>query len=364
MSIEPLAAGDLPGVFDLYRRTVSFPPANRVEEYWRWKFCSNPCGGEAPRAWVARNDGRVVGMMAQIPVVLDLGAASLPAAWAVDFMVDPDARGQGIGRRIFDHYRQSNDVAVSMGYAPESATSRVARAVGFQGLPPVPYLFKLLTIKPLTLGSPLNGLLGPTVNRLSGLALRRFGRLRPSSAAHIEETPRFTASFDALWSRVAADAGVSVRRTHRTMNWRYLDNPFHRYRVFAALDRSDLAGCLVLKVVRHDGFSYGTIAELVAPAAALDVQESLLAAALKVFEDAGVDVVKALATPPSLARLLRRAGFRSLGQRSDFVIAVAPGVEPAHSDLVRDPRAWYLTKGDCDLDMVPDFMSKVSPLAS
>jgi hypothetical protein len=69
-----------------------------------------------------------------------------------------------------------------------------------------------------------------------------------------------------------------------------------------------------------------------------------------------VDVVKTLASAPHLNALLRRAGFRALGKPCDFVIGVGPGADAGISGS-RDSATWYLTKGDCDLDMVPDFMT-------
>jgi hypothetical protein len=162
---------------------------------------------------------------------------------------------------------------------------------------------------------------------------------------------RFDPAFDSLWRQVALEFPVTVRRTHGTMNWRYFDNPFFRYRAIGAWRDKNLAGCLVLKVVRGATLTYGTIPEIVAARGDRAVQTALLGWALEVFERERVDVVKALATPPYLARLLRSAGFVPLGKGCDFVIAAA-------SDLSRtllNGRGWYLTKGDADLDMVPDF---------
>jgi GNAT superfamily N-acetyltransferase len=364
MLIEPLAARDLPEVFDLYRRAATFPPPDRLDEYWRWKFCDNPHRGDAPPFWVARQDGTVIGGMAQMPVILQVDGQAVPAGWAVDFMVDLRFRRQGVGRRIFDHYRQRNDVAISMGYGPGSATSRIARAVGFHGFPPRRYLFRLLTTRPLTRRLPLGGFVSPIVDPVSRFVLRRVGRVRSRSRLHVRVITRFTPSFDVLWKRVAMEARVTVRRDHGTMNWRYFDNPFQPYTVLGAWDGADLAGCLVSKVVRHTAFNYGTIAELVVPLDAVTIQESLLARAMELFEEAGVDIVKTLDPSTTLSASLHRAGFRSFGRGCDVVIAVAPTVDAGLGATVRDPGAWYLMKGDCDLDMVPDFMSQLSPNVS
>jgi GNAT superfamily N-acetyltransferase len=359
MIVRRCEGRDLPEVFDLYRRTLPFPPAEKLEQYWRWKLLSNPHHrGEHPPFWVAREGDALVGGMAEIPVVLELDGQSVAAAWAADFMIDPRFQGRGMGTALFDHYRRQNHVAISMGYAPGSPTSRVARALGFIAGPPLRYMFRLLTTRPVTRRLTAARTLGAIIDRLSRGPLRRFDRLprHPPPAVRVEEMASFGPSFDALWATVSHETTVSVRRDHTTMNWRYHDNPFHRYRTLAAWSRDTLAGCLVFKVVRHSAFTYATIAELVVPAGAREVQDALLVRTLEEFRREEVDVVKTLASAPHLVRGFRRAGFYALGTGSDFVMSVAPVLRTAFATHL-DPHTWYLTKGDCDLDMVPDFMS-------
>lgn len=361
LAIDPIVPAEFPEVFDLYRRTVQYPPDSLLEEYWNWKFCSHPLGGNRPQFWVARHEGRIVGGIGELPVVLDAQGRSTPASWAVDFMVDPRAQGLGIGKQIFDAYRRRNFVAMAMGPAPDSPTSHIARRVGFRYFPPVPYLFKLLTTRPLTVSLPLGRLISPVAAGLSRPVLRQRGRIRPISrpSLRVDEIQRFDPTFDALWTDVTADVPVSVRRDHQTMNWRYVDNPIHRHRVLAAWNGQKLAGCLVMKIVQHPVFSYGTMAELIASDRDVAVHEALLGRALDVFDAARLDIVKAFVSSPPLATWLRRAGFEPRGQGSDFMIALDPGLDARLAATLLDPSGWYLTKGDSDLDIVPDFMSRL-----
>jgi hypothetical protein len=170
----------------------------------------------------------------------------------------------------------------------------------------------------------------------------------------IEEISSFGPAFDILWAAVARETTVAVHRDQASMNWRYRDNPFQRYRMLGAWSGDVLAGCVVFKVVHHDAFSYATIAEIVVPAAAVDVLETLLARVLEELQRDGVDIVKTLASAPHLVNVLRRAGFHALGRECAFVIAVAPALQPEFGAHL-DPHTWHLTKGDADLDMVPDF---------
>ena len=134
-AIEPFRTENLSSLFELYRRVVVFPDAESITEYWQWRFGRNPFDdGTRPPFWVAKRDRNIVGALAQVPVILDVAGHPIRAYWAADFMVDPEVRGRGLGKQIFSRYRESNPMVLSMGYSPNSVTSRVARAVGFRSL--------------------------------------------------------------------------------------------------------------------------------------------------------------------------------------------------------------------------------------
>jgi hypothetical protein len=247
---------------------------------------------------------------------------------------------------------------MAMGPAPDAATMRIAQSVGFVAAPPLRFLFKLLTLRPLATRLPFGSIVGPLLARASRRPLRRVGRLRPppTPSVRIEEMRSFGPAFDALWSTVTRQTAVSVHRDHDTMNWRYRDNPFQHYRALGAWSGDALVGCLVFKVVHHDAFTYATIAEIVIPGAMGAVLETLLARVFEELASEGVDIVKTLASVPDHVDALHRAGFRAVGPGCAFVIAVAPALKAVFGRHL-DPQGWHLTKGDADLDMVPDFMT-------
>ena len=355
LSIEFVDASDQPALFDLYRRVASFPPPDQIARYHAWKFEANPQRDGRRLHWAARLDGRLVGSMAHMPVTVSAAGQKAPAAWAVDLMVAPEARGRGVARRIFEHFRRHVPVALSMGYGPASATSRVARASGFVGLQPRRYLFRLLSMRPLAQAVPGGAMVGTLLGPASRTLLRY--RRRPALAGEVTRLSRFDDLFDTLWARVSRETAVCVHRDRATMNWRYFENPFHTYTVLALLDGATLRGCLVAKVVQQSPYVYGTIAEFLVPEQEDDVQHALLAEAMQLFEDARVDIVKTLEPPGKIGGVLRRAGFRSFGRRSDLVVATDSSLGHDLRTAVGDASAWYLTKGDCDLDMVPDFQT-------
>jgi GNAT superfamily N-acetyltransferase len=355
--IEPLRATDLPLLFDLYRDVLAFPPAESLGDYWRWRYDENPFNQDAdPLFWVTKHDGKIVGALGQMPLVLEVDGTSLQVYWAADFMVAPAFRGRGLGTSLFRHARQVSDVVVSMGYPQGSATSRTARAAGFHPFPRRPYLFKLYSLRPVTERLPIPSAMTRKLAKLVAPFLQTLGtHPRLHGSLTLRAISRFDRTFDHLWERVRPRTGVVFQRSHETMNWRYLSTPFFRYHMVEAWRSGGLAGCLVLKITSTAGLIYATIPELITAVDDAAAQESLLAWALARCEATGVDVVKTLVSSPSLEQLLRRSGFRALGKGSDFVLSLAPGREPPCSPTLLRHDMWHVTKGDGDLDMVPDF---------
>ncbi len=359
VTLTPARSDDLPALFDLYRTVLRFPPPDALAEYWDWRFRRNPCDdGARPTYWVLKRGARLVGGIAQMPVVGDVGARTVRAYWAADFMVHPEERGRGLGRRLFAHCREASGVVLSMGPPADSATGRIAREVGFRPLPSVPYLFRLSSLAPILARLPCPPAVAAALRPISRLVLaasRPVRRARRDVRCDLRELARFDGAFDRLWEEVAMDGGARVRRTHETMNWRYADNPFYRYRCVGAWAGGRLRGCLVLKVVRGARFDYGTVPELIVPTGEEDIARTLLAWALDRFREARVDVVKALMSTPFLSRVLRGGGFRPLGHGCDVVLAVDSAAATGLDERAAAALPWYLTKGDSDLDVVPDF---------
>lgn len=360
--VDLLGKDDLPSLFDLYRKVMTFPPSESVEEYWHWRFWQNPIDhGIRPPFWVVKHESRVVGAMAQVPVILEVEGHPIRSYWTADLMVDPEVRGLGLAKRIFNQYREANDIVLSTGYPPDSVTSRVARSVGFRSFPAFSYLFKFYNLKPILARLPWASPVAGCLSELSRPFLGKIGwRWRTAPAGILlREISRFDHAFDILWRRVAGEISVAVRRTHETMNWRYFDNPFFEYKTIGAWYHEELLGCVVLKVAHAETFTYGTIPEIIVPKGESAIQECLLGCAMEAFHRAKVDVVKSLMSPPHLERLLRRAGFIAIGRSIDFVFSFRPDIPDTNFASLLKRGGWYFTKGDSDLDIVPDFMQQV-----
>jgi len=135
---------------------------------------------------------------------------------------------------------------------------------------------------------------------------------------------------------------VLVRRDRAYLNWRFADDPFHRYRLFEVCRGADPIGVAVLRVGEWGGVAAGFVVDyLCAPRDA----EALFAACLEVLRDAGVAAVYCLHTNPVSTGMLRRLGFLRRGSGLRLLVCGEDG-----GSHVRDGSGWFVTLGDSNVD--------------
>jgi hypothetical protein len=135
---------------------------------------------------------------------------------------------------------------------------------------------------------------------------------------------------------------VLVRRDRAYLNWRFADDPLHRYRLFEVRRDAAPIGIAVLRVGEWGGLPAGLLVDwLCGPRDA----EPLLAACLDVLRRSRVAAVYCLHANPVSTAMLLRLGF--VRRSSGFRFLVCGGAE---SDLVRDRRNWFVTLGDSNVD--------------
>lgn len=341
----------LPALFRLYQRTVSFPPANGVERYWNWKFRSNAAANDSEVYFLVVNHGEeLVASLGALPVVVDANRTPIESRWTVDFMVDPTFRGRGLGKLLFARFHADNPLAICIGAPLRSATTRIACSVGFRPFT-LRYLFKFYGHRALATRFPrLAGLLSiiaPVAPRL----LRSRRAIPKAVTCDLHEVQMFGPDVNEFWASLSREWPVSVRRTDRLLNWKYFESPLFHYRAAEVRRDGRLVGFLVLKVAQGIGLTYGTIPEIATSACDHEAQAALLSWALEQFETARVDVVKVLASTPRQTDMFSYFGFVPLGKKCAFLIASAPELP----SVLADGSNWFLTKGDSDLDITPDF---------
>lgn len=98
VAIRPAEDADLPAILELLQSSLGWVPDAQYEAFYRWKHEANPFG--ASPAWVAHDDGRIVGLRVWLRWRFVRDGERWDAVRAVDTATHPDHQGRGIFRRL------------------------------------------------------------------------------------------------------------------------------------------------------------------------------------------------------------------------------------------------------------------------
>ena len=330
----------------LYAETFGTLLSDGSQRRWAWQYVENPetrTSGELPEIWVARDDEELLGQYASMPVTLWWRGQEVRASWGMDVFVRPEARGKGVGARLFLTWAEHVDVALGLGLTPSSYA--LFHKLGFADVGPVPFFRTWLdpaAVMSRRLGQPLGRFAGAVI----GLGLRLRRRRPRVGSIVVGPIATFGAEYDELWSRTRASHVMCVRRNAAYLNWKYVRCPHREYDLWEARREGRLAGFAVSRHEDYRGLHLGWIVDVYADAADSEARSALLAVILDSFRAKGVARVQAFAMGQGLARDLRRAGFVRGKSPMQFCVRARSGV----SDAARDLGRWHVVFGDSDMD--------------
>jgi GNAT superfamily N-acetyltransferase len=320
----------------------------------RWITEGNPVplDGGLP-AWICLQHNRIVGHFGALAADAVAGGDVMPMCWGRDLIVAPEARRLGAGPLlVMTAVRAAARPFMVAGLNDDSYS--LCHGLGFRDSGKLPLYVKVHDAKRLmeTTGSPMLGgrAAAALVATAQTLSNRPRRRTRPVAVTPLE---RFDEEFDRWWAGVEPAFGCVVRRTSRTLAWRYLDHPSHGYRCFAARDGHSLRGVVVVRVGQSRGLPAGFISEVLADPGDRAALDSLIAHATAFFASPDRETpvfVRCAVLHPAFERVLRRAGFLRVPSPIRWMM-IHPAGAAALGPLVERER-WMLSAGDSDLDMV------------
>jgi hypothetical protein len=164
---------------------------------------------------------------------------------------------------------------------------------------------------------------------------------------------RFEEAFDRWWEDLEASFSCVVRRTHRTMSWRYLQHPRHRYTVWVAQDPRGWRGLAVVRHGQSRGMPAGFVTELLTAPDDAAAMGSLLNQAADFLANSAPEppvFLRCTQLHPALQRGLARARFFRVPSPLRWM--TAPAADGAWAEGLRHRAGWMLNSGDSDLDTV------------
>jgi hypothetical protein len=333
-----------------FRRTAYSPASVFCDPaYLTWSFERAPSAqGGRYALWLYRRDGKIEAQQGAVPIALKVGTSTVAAAWNLDLFVNPTQQLRGIGTVLQDVALDETGLSLGLEVSEQARTSYLK--AGWIDLGTVP-----LYVRPFDVRAILEvrkGIsLGPFVGGMANLALRAvdhgvralhtFGRMRA------ERRAQFDSQVDGLWRAVSPHYTVLALRDYESLSWRFDEFPRKdRYRIFYHWRRDELRGYSVLRVGRWDGLPAGFIVDyLCAPEDTL----SVLAHAVAYFRRREVAAVYCLHRNPVSTAPLAALGFLERDSGWRFMLR-GKDLYPETMDLLSDPRNWFLTRSDADVD--------------
>src|SRR5262245_35142303 len=186
--------------------------------YLDWYFLENPNTDHAdPPVWVAKSQQKIVGQVATITVELKAGQNRTRAAWILEFILLPEFRGQGLGKRLVAEVGKVYPTMITLGI--NEASTRVFNSLGWKALGGIHRYHRMLF---LGSAAKRQGLMGGALDLLS-LPLRISpAKSRRTSKFEVRRDVTFDSALDDLWERASPEWPAAVRREHRYLAWQFL----------------------------------------------------------------------------------------------------------------------------------------------
>lgn len=356
-SIVPLTEGRRPEFLRFLERAYADQPILPFREpkhlaaHWQWLQSYPGENSAVARGWLALRQEKIVGHFGILPVQVHLRGREIEACWGRDLIVASEARGSGAGALLMAAVALEAGIPFLIAGLNERSYG-LFRRIGFRDLGRIP-----LHLRFYQPGALLSTLIRPFWLRRAAEFWIRFGkrpaRWNKTPGLTVRPLERFDEEFDHWWNRLADSFPCVIRRTRRTMSWRYLQHPRHRYTTLVA---RDLRGWRGLAVVRHGpsrGFPAGFITELLAPPGDTAILAALLSEAEEfLLRSAPKPLVflRCALFHPSLQRALYQAGFLQVPSPLHWM--TANGNAGTSQGAFWRRTGWMLNAGDSDLDAV------------
>jgi GNAT superfamily N-acetyltransferase len=338
--IARFAWDDLPALGVLARATSAGLADDR---YIAWQYERNPFAApERMPLFLHRRDGRVEGQVGARLVRLKIGSSEAAAHWITNLVVEPGAQKRGIGTAL--HRACVAETGLGLALDVTERAERLFLREGAADLGVVPLYIRVLDSEAFLArrAVPARAAVAPLASRVLAALDRRAAKVLRADSLALVEVDRFSAWADAVWESCAPHYPVLVRRDRAYLNWRFAEDPLHRYRLFEVRRGVDPIGIAVLRVGEWGPVQAGFVVDwLCKPQDA----EPLLAACLEVFRESRVAAVYCLHANPVSTGMLPRLGFVRRPSGFRFLVCGEAG-----ADLVRDRGSWFVTLGDSNVD--------------
>jgi len=363
-SIRIYKEGDELGILEL----MKLSGVKRTTEQWFWEYKNNPFGHHIG---VAEHNGQIVGHMALIPTYVKVGEKTVMGSQAVDLLVHPKFRRQGmflaLGKMLTSEAGKK-EIDITYGFPNAPAHSGHLKYDWFD----VCKVHEL--IKPINMNKmvdlldqhriprflsrykisrdiikPILQIILPIISFFSRIfnRIENNYNLRNAKICTIES---FDDRIDDFWKKVSNYYPIIAVRNKKYLNWRYFEKPNVKYTVLLAEKNEEILGYIVLRFTIQKNLRLGYIVDILALPDKKAVVQSLIAKAVDHFIAENVDSIYCWmldnnSTTHTYYKILRYNGFIPV---SSNILIARVNTSQISKESVEDFTKWYIALGDSD----------------
>lgn len=325
--------------------------AKRTEKQWRWLF-DQPDGRQRPFV-VAKEDNRIVGTQALIPITMVGPAGDIYTAKSEETLIHPSMRGRGVFQKMYDplfKYASDHGVNAIWGFTP---AYKPFQSVGFSVPGSTAQLLLPFSSRAVNAyGAHLGGgvkRLGLTVatGSLAAYSSVRLALSKKANTLQVKTLDVPPPEAEALCRAfVESWGGVTILRDAKYLEWRYFRNPFVRATLVGAYRGNQLVGWMAYAM---DENSVGYIVDAIVPKNeyTFDVLTGLMTDSVRALRAAGAVAVRSWSVnvhPFDLlfATTARKIGFVKIKRGEPIVLRCDTSLDTSRP--LRDWNSWYVTR--------------------
>ncbi|SEH44426.1 Acetyltransferase (GNAT) domain-containing protein [Halobacillus karajensis] len=336
MTVRHYQPGDENQIQELFKKTFG---QDRPLQSWKWKFTDNPKSSH-PFILLYDEEDVILGHISLWVTEAYINGKVSKIGLRADTMVDPDARGKGIYKKLNDallEEAKKANIDYLYGFPAPKAKELFLRYTGAHHMTDMPrWLFvqqplSLLSakLKPLAFFKPLDKL------------YKYFRGPKETEGDYtFKEIHECDEAFDELAAKTKNQASAMVVRDAAYLNWRYHQHPDYTYQMYGLYKENQLKGYVVTR--KEEGkFTNGFIVDWLTTSA--DLWAPLLTRAMKSLHDADLIQTWCLEHSPPVESLKKQGFFHK-----DSPMPLVGKEVDERTIGFENPEKWFITPGDVD----------------
>jgi len=189
----------------------------------------------------------------------------------------------------------------------------------------------------------------PFLRRILDLIDLIMLRLIPSYRK-IAKIDRFDFRFDNFYQSILNKIGICSYKQSSYLNWKLIDRPFSKITVFAAHEKGQIRGFVIIAPHLGKNYPEGMIVDIIADPQDTRTIVSLIKASINYFRRQKVFSIRCCMTDRRFIKILRRFLFLALPRGEPVMLANLEKSE--QKEFLMDINNWHLTYSESDVLML------------